>query len=165
MTDPSTVSFGPPRKLPADMESIVRLVLQRSGVVFHGTSLDDPTSIDVTLPKHWLLTKRGMLDEQGRLRAFFRVQPFWGVRVTTVVLARRFGIYFRDADEAVEASVTDGRNVVYASPAHPYTDPDAADYLQAIEHARNEAYIWLNKHYPKWRDSAAYWDEPDPASK
>lgn len=158
-----------------------KVVLEKAGVKFLGPVEGDPVLQRVELPAGWkkapsyysLLTM--LVDDKGRERArvFFKDASY--DRHGSVNLESRYGVsdlsnwspdLLRRGEGSYRLQVVDGCAVRGPSKSEhllhevevPYSE-DRKERFRARARAMQEAYAWLDEHFPQWKDPLAYWDE------
>lgn len=152
-------------KLPRKCERCTRQQLEQMGIVF-GEDIDD-LFVAVVLPDGWKLqpTDHSMwsdlLDEKGRCRALVFFKAAFYDREAFISLECRYSCrqqpvcgwdspdYKCDVTPFV-AIVTDVGKEIWRSKEVPKYGDD-----RLYKWPRK----WLNRHFPKWEDPLAYWDE------
>ncbi len=155
--------------LPKEMlHSCSREKLERMGIKF-GDDVDD-IFVAAQLPDGW--TKKAtnhsmwseLLDEKGRRRADIFFKAAFYDRKAHISLCIRFSVSVYEPCSANgdpmddctathrKGVVKDGDTVIHTVGICEFRDYQAADELE------RQGYLWLNEHYPEWRDQMAYWD-------
>lgn len=145
--------------LPTEIDSEGKVALEAAGVVFGAPYPDDNLFCPVTLPKGWKkqATDHNMhsnlLDDKGRIRAsiFYKAASY--DRRADMYARSRYSIEPYAPGTTKESSrcvVKDGGAVIHDL-------GEASDYKQR-DVLQKEAAEWLNERFPKWKDTAAYWD-------
>jgi hypothetical protein len=161
-------SFVGSDTLPTDMQDNAQLVLEAAGVKFLGIVENDPMFQYVELPTGW--KKEGtshsmhsnLLDEKGRKRAgiFYKAAVY--DRSAHLHVDRRFSHtnYHEDIPNGVRSTVLDGDKVIWQSEIMTWAeDTDWSIKGEIRESVGAQAGVWLDTHYPNWRDASAYWNE------
>lgn len=175
-------------QLPSEMGKDDKEILEGWGFKFSDEPSSDPLFLACRFPEGWKKkpTEHYMyshvVDDKGRQRARIMYKPEWYDRASSMFLHRRFSVLsVHDAEQPpyAQSQVFDGGEVVYISEKHEFPDPnkiprtsygvieeehrpayeaarDAED--AAKEASRKECADWLEKDYPDWKSSAAYWD-------
>lgn len=141
-------------------------ILEASGVKFLGVVDGDPLFQYVELPQGWkkLPTDHSMwsklVDEKGRERAMIFYKAAFYDRSAHMRLSLRFSVtndYKRAETEGIAvAHVLDCENIIYSTEPLKLPADDRKKY-EVSDKAKKAAEKWLNKHYPDWRNPAAYW--------
>jgi len=135
------------------------------GVKFLGVDEHNPLFQHVELPAGW--TKRAtdhamwtdLLDAKGRKRAsIFYKAAFYDQRAFLNV-ERRFHVEsdypLREKNNEAVAKVLDCGKVVFETEPIPCGDRPGCEVQ---DRADALATVWLDEHYPMWKDAGAYWD-------
>lgn len=155
-------------KLPSEMSTEDRQVLEQAGVVFGDSVPGDDMFVYVNLPEGWhkVATSHSMwsdlVDDKGRKRASMFYKAAIYDRYAYLNTNRRFEIgmdYDRSDQGVIVMFVTDGDTTVFTTKEYPYTgEKYSEDYRSQESAATDEVKAWLEEHYPKWKDASAYWD-------
>jgi len=138
-----------------------REALEAAGVKFGEPYPDDKLFCPVTLPPGW--KKRAtdhamhshLVDDKGRIRAGIFYKAAHYDRRADMSVNRRYSIsMYEDGsdDNHYRCVVKDGNTVI-----HTIGESKKDDYKER-ELLRQEVVAWLNKNFPQWESSAAYWD-------
>lgn len=152
--------------------------LEKIGVVVKGPSAGDPMFLDVVLPAGWKKVASAedsrttnLVDDKGNVRGYAWYKAASYDRKARGGVYCRFGTlhrYFNDYRLSV-GWVTDEKNRSAPRPIHETTErrfnTDRECFDSGSEEAAyKECAVWLDAHYPNWKDPSAYWDLEDPPS-
>ncbi len=143
-------------------------ILEKFGVIFGENVEDDPMFQYVTLPEGWAREGTGhsmhsdVLDEQGRKRIGVFYKAAFYDRSAHMWVTRRYASGYdydheKNTGEYVGV-VTDGDITIHRTDPLPSKTEDGKDAWDNYELCQTLAKVWLDKHYPDWKDPAAYWD-------
>ena len=120
----------------------------------------------VELPDGWCVVEthdssiRKLIDAKDRQRAFISYsedREGWGASLHAS-LRFRFIVGVDSNERRVLSYVTDCDRVIHRFKPVLLKDQTTPAALAAEDRARKVALVWINEHYPNWRDPAAYWD-------
>jgi hypothetical protein len=162
-TLPTKMDAGPWSK------SDAKVILEAAGVRFIGPIEGDSLFQYVELPAGWtkMRTEHAMhsrlLDAHGRERATIFYKAAHYDRRADLFLSCRYRVIFdydrfEHNDQVGVAQIMDGETCLYEVEIPAQGKPQ----YQIIEESRQAAFTWLDKHYPEWRNPAAYWEVDEP---
>lgn len=164
--------------LPKKCLYCTRKQLEQMGIVF-GEDADD-LFVFVTLPTGW--TKKPtphdmwskLCDEKGRERAAIFYKAAFYDRDAHISLNSRYHCcvepvigwenYHHGVPSEWRCMVKDGEEVIWVSdpietqPTNYDNRDEQLKWYEKKDKLTNLGIIWLNEHFPKWKDETAYWD-------
>lgn len=156
--------------LPKECLYCTREQLEEMGIIF-GDDADD-LFVNVQLPEGWkkvaTAPARGsyLVDEQGRKRASIFYKAALYDRRAHISLARRFsfrdqpvGGYDSDYDKKTcerVCVVTDCDMAIWTS--EKMAPSAEIEWFNLSQHVVSLGVVYLDEHYPDWKDPLAYWD-------
>ncbi|MFZ5364752.1 MAG: hypothetical protein ACOZBH_00955 [Patescibacteria group bacterium] len=164
------------QRLPARVEPPeAKEFLEKAGVKFLGPAAD-PLFQLVSLPAGWTKVPTGhpwlsmLIDDRARERARIFYKDAYYDRQARLVLVPRFGVHesCHDISQMLSESeflayVTDGGAVTDCGKTLYVTkvvslEGDKLQRYRSAMRAIEEARSWLEKNFPDWQNSFAYWD-------
>lgn len=139
---------------------------EKLGIKVIGPSEGDELFVDVELPEGWSIVPTdhsmhsSLIDEKGRKRAGIFYKAAFYDRSASISFCRRYSAFYRPfggwettdrkAPRVGVARDSDGNEIWVSEPlAHETFIGNRATSL---------AVVWLDEHYPNWKDLTAYWD-------